>query len=215
MKFTFLFALTSILLMSCSEPQAETNKLTKPTLKKSMNNNVDTATFGGGCYWCVEAIYQQLNGVTSVVSGFSGGQRDNPTYEQVCSGASGHAEVIQIVYDPSIISFDELLEVFWTVHDPTTLNRQGADVGTQYRSVIFYHSEEQKRTAELYKKKLNEEGAFPNPVVTEISAFTKFFKGPDYHQNYYKENSNQPYCSIVIKPKLDKFEKVFKNKIKH
>jgi peptide-methionine (S)-S-oxide reductase len=215
MKFTFLFALTSILLMSCTEPQAETNKQTKPTSKKSMNTNLDTATFGGGCYWCVEAIYQQLNGVISVASGFSGGQRDNPTYEQVCSGASGHAEVIQIVYDPSIISFDELLEVFWTVHDPTTLNRQGADVGTQYRSVIFYHNEEQKRTAELYKKKLNDEGAFPNPVVTEISAFTKFFKGPDYHQNYYNENSNQPYCSIVIKPKLDKFEKVFKNKIKH
>lgn len=177
-------------------------------------NGLDTATFGGGCFWCVEAVYQQLKGVVSVASGYSGGQRENPSYEQVCSGATGHAEVVQIVFDPKVISFDELLEVFWTVHDPTTLNRQGADIGTQYRSVVFYNSEQQHLTAQMYKDKLNKEGAFPSPVVTEISPLTKFYKAEGYHQNYYNENENQPYCSLVIKPKIEKFQKVFKSKMK-
>ena len=179
-----------------------------------MNQGTETATFGGGCFWCVEAVYQELEGVISVTSGFAGGQRENPSYEQVCSGATGHAEVVQIVYDPSKISFDELLEVFWTVHDPTTLNRQGADVGTQYRSVIFYHNEEQKQLAEKYKKELDASGAWDNPVVTEIAPFTKFYSAEKYHQEYYKNNANQPYCSMVIQPKVDKFRKVFKDKLK-
>ncbi len=186
----------------------------EPSKKVTMNSGNDTATFGGGCYWCVEAVYQELEGVVSVTSGFSGGQRENPTYEQVCSGATGHAEVVQIVYDPSKISFDELLEVFWTVHDPTTLNRQGADVGTQYRSVIFYHNDEQKLLAEKYKKELGASGAWDRPIVTEISPATKFYSAEKYHQEYYKNNPNQPYCSFVIQPKVEKFRKVFKDKLK-
>ncbi len=174
----------------------------------------DTATFGGGCYWCVEAVYSELKGVVSVTSGFSGGARPNPSYEQVCSGATGHAEVVQIVYDPKQISFGELLEVFWTVHDPTTLNRQGADVGTQYRSVIFYHNEEQHQLAQHYKEKLNAEKAFDDPVVTEISPYKAFYSAEAYHQEYYKRNGGQPYCQMVIRPKVEKFRKVFHDKLK-
>lgn len=189
---------------------------------KEMNNNhsngtahkSETATFGAGCYWCTEAQFQQLKGVEKVESGFSGGQVDNPTYKQVCTGTTGHAEVCNITYDPSIISFDELLAAFWTCHDPTTLNRQGNDMGTQYRSVIFYHSDEQRQKAEAYKKKLNDEKAWDKPVVTEISAFTKFYKAEDYHQNYYNENGEAPYCHFVIGPKVEKFKKVFKDKLK-
>ena len=177
-------------------------------------NNLDTATFGGGCFWCVEAIYLQLNGVISVESGYSGGQRANPTYEQVCSGATGHAEVVQIIFDTTKISFDELLQVFWTVHDPTTLNRQGADVGTQYRSVVFYHNDRQKELTTSYIQKLNAENAFSNPVVTEVSPFTVFYKAEDYHQDYYNQNKSQPYCSLVIQPKVEKFKKVFGDKLK-
>lgn len=179
-----------------------------------MSEKTETATFGAGCFWCVEAVYQQLKGVIKVTSGYSGGARENPTYDQVCSGATGHAEVCQIVYDPSVISYKELLEVFWTVHDPTTLNRQGADVGTQYRSVIYYHNDEQKQLAEHYKAELDKSGAFKDPVVTEISAYTKFYSAEKYHQDYYNNNKNQPYCSFVIEPKLDKFKKVFKDKLK-
>ncbi|NTW24083.1 MAG: peptide-methionine (S)-S-oxide reductase MsrA [Lentimicrobium sp.] len=176
------------------------------------NINTDTATFGSGCFWCTEAIFQQLNGVLKVESGYAGGARPNPTYEQVSSGATGHAEVTQITFDPAIISFDELLEVFWKTHDPTTLNRQGADVGTQYRSVIFYHTEAQKQLAENYKVKLDASGAWDNPIVTEISAFSAFYKAEDYHQNYYNNNKRAPYCTFVIGPKLEKFEKVFGNR---
>jgi peptide-methionine (S)-S-oxide reductase len=182
-----------------------------------MNNKytaTDTVTLGAGCFWCVEAVYQQLEGVVSVESGYSGGTIDNPTYEQVCSGRTGHAEVCNITFDNTKISFDELLEVFWKVHDPTTLNRQGADAGTQYRSVIFYHNPAQKELAEKYKTKLNEAKAFDNPIVTEISPFTKFFKAEDYHQNYYNDNKSQPYCQMVITPKLKKFEEVFGNRLK-
>jgi peptide-methionine (S)-S-oxide reductase len=179
-----------------------------------MDKILKTATFGAGCFWCVEALFQRLAGVESVVSGYSGGKRENPTYEQVCSGATGHAEVIQVTYDPTIVSYDELLKVFWSSHDPTTLNRQGADVGTQYRSVIFYHDEEQQALAEKYKKELNESHIFSSEVVTEITAFQKFYPAEKYHHDYYNNHSDQPYCSFVITPKLEKFKKLFGDKLK-
>ena len=179
-----------------------------------MGINTDTATFGGGCFWCIEAVFQQLDGVVSVASGYEGGEKADPTYAQVCSGTTGHAEVVQVVFDPAIVTYAELLEVFWSVHDPTTLNRQGADIGTQYRSVIFYHNDIQRELAVDYKRRLNEEGAFSDPVITEISPATAFYKAEAYHQNYYLENENQPYCSFVIRPKLEKFSKVFKDKLK-
>ncbi len=172
------------------------------------------ATFGEGCFWCTEAVFQKLNGVIKVESGYSGGFVFNPTYEDVCTGKTGHAEVAQIYFDPSIISYEELLKVFFKTHDPTTLNRQGADVGPQYRSVIFYHDGEEKKIAEEIKRELDLEKIWPDTIVTEISPFDKFYKAEDYHQNYYDNNSNQPYCSFVITPKLEKFEKVFKDKLK-
>ncbi len=174
----------------------------------------DTATFGTGCFWCTEAVFQELKGVLKVTSGYSGGSVKNPSYEDVCSGTTGHAECLQIIYDPKVISFDELLEVFWEAHDPTTLNRQGNDVGTQYRSVIFYHDAEQKKKAEEYKVKLDKSGAYNNPIVTEISPFSRFYAAEDYHQDYYRLHGSQPYCTFVIRPKVEKFEKVFKNKLK-
>jgi len=180
---------------------------------KSMNR-IDTVTFGTGCFWCTEAQFQQLKGVVLVESGYSGGQIVNPTYKQVCSGTTGHAEVTNIYYNPTIINFEELLEAFWMAHDPTQLNRQGNDIGTQYRSVIFYHNEEQKQLAEAYKQRLNQEKAFATDVVTEITPFSKFYKAEDYHQNYYNENGMAPYCMMVIRPKMDKFKKVFKQKLK-
>ncbi len=175
---------------------------------------MEKATLGGGCFWCIEAIFLQLKGVHAVESGYSGGARPDPTYDQVCSGATGHAEVIQVTFDPLELSFEELLEVFWGIHDPTSLNRQGADVGTQYRSVIFYHSDSQRQVAEMLKEKLNASGAFDQAVVTEISPFVAFYKAEAYHQDYFSQNQNQPYCSYVIRPKVDKFKKVFKNKMK-
>ena len=172
------------------------------------------ATFGSGCFWCTEAIFQNVDGVLKVESGYSGGKVKNPTYKEVCSGLTGHAEVIQLTYDPNVVSYDELLEIFWKTHDPTTLNRQGADVGTQYRSVIFYHDDIQRQLAESYKQKLDQSGAYDNPIVTEISPFTIFYKAEDYHQNYYNLNGNAPYCAFVIQPKLEKFKKVFAEKLK-
>lgn len=172
------------------------------------------ATFGNGCFWCTEAIFQQLEGVKKVTSGYSGGHVVNPTYEQVCAKNTGHAEALQIVYDPTVISFDELLEVFWKTHDPTTLNRQGNDVGPQYRSVIFYHDNSQKEKSEAYKAELDKSGAWPNPVVTAIEPFKNFYPAEDYHQNYFKLNGKAPYCQYVIRPKLEKFEKIFKDKLK-
>jgi peptide-methionine (S)-S-oxide reductase len=180
----------------------------------SNGEKTDTATFAAGCFWCVEAVYQELKGVLSVTSGYTGGKIKNPSYREVCSGMTGHAEACQIVYDPAVISFDELLEAFWAAHDPTTLNRQGGDQGTQYRSAIYYHNEKQKQIAEAYKSKLNAEKAFDNPVVTEISPAGAFYKAEDYHQNYYDQNGNAPYCTFVIAPKLEKFRKVFKDKLK-
>ncbi|MBI3856387.1 MAG: peptide-methionine (S)-S-oxide reductase MsrA [Planctomycetes bacterium] len=174
----------------------------------------ETALLGAGCFWCIEAVYQELKGVISVESGYAGGAVDNPNYKQVCTGMTGHAEVAQIRFDPSLLSFTDVLEVFFKTHDPTTLNRQGNDKGTQYRSVIFYTSDEQKQTAERIKKELDASGAWPNPIVTEISAAPKFWKAEDYHQNYFKDNPEQGYCAYVIQPKMEKFRKVFKDKLK-
>jgi peptide-methionine (S)-S-oxide reductase len=168
-------------------------------------NATELATYGGGCFWCVEAVFQRLDGVKKVVSGYAGGKTENPTYKQVCSGETGHAEVIQIEFDPKKISYSDLLDVFWLAHDPTTLNRQGADRGTQYRSIILYHDERQKQLAEASKKKAA--GQFRDSIVTEIVPLTKFYKAEDYHQNYYNDNQNAPYCQFVIRPKLDKLLK--------
>jgi peptide-methionine (S)-S-oxide reductase len=171
-------------------------------------NKTELATLGGGCFWCTEAIYQMLPGVKSVVSGYAGGKTENPTYKQVCEGDTGHAEVIQIEFDPAVISYEKILETFWEAHDPTTLNRQGADTGTQYRSVIFYHSDAQKAAAE--KSKAAAQKDFIQPIVTEISPLPKFYKAEGYHQDYYRNNPSQGYCRAVIKPKVDKFEKKLK-----
>lgn len=179
------------------------------------STSLDTATFANGCFWCTEAIFEELKGVISATSGYSGGQLKNPTYKEVCTGKTGHAECIQIIYDSSVISFDELLEVFWTTHDPTTLNRQGNDVGTQYRSGIFYHSELQRSKAQAYKEALDKSGAWDRPIVTEITPFTIFYPAEDYHQQYFEINGNSnPYCQYVIQPKLEKFRKVFEKKLK-
>jgi len=212
--FPFLFVIF-LVVNGCNKK--ETNAQSEKINEKDVQMNeagLEKATFGSGCFWCTEAIFENLNGVTSVVSGYTGGQVENPTYEEVCSGTTGHAEVTQITYDPSVITFDELLEVFWKTHDPTTLNRQGNDVGTQYRSAIFYHNEEQKELAEKYRAELDKSGAWSDPIVTEISAVTKFYPAEDYHQDYYANNPNQGYCAFVIAPKLEKFEKVFKDKLK-
>ena len=172
------------------------------------------AILGAGCFWCVEAVFQQIKGISNIESGYMGGKVKNPTYREVCSGLTGHAEVIRLDYDPNIISYDEVLEIFWKTHDPTTLNRQGADVGTQYRSVIFYLDDEQKEIALKYKNKLTEENAFGNPVVTEISPASEFYVAENYHQNYFNDNGSQPYCAFVVKPKVDKVKKVFAQKLK-
>lgn len=207
-------------LLSCAQK-------TSTPVNKTINNTMEEkntpppagtaiATLANGCFWCTEAIFEQLDGVISATSGYTGGQTDNPTYKEVSNGNTGHAECLQIVYDTSKISFDELLEVFWETHDPTTLNRQGADVGTQYRSGVFYHNEEQKSKAEKYKAELDKSGAFDRPIVTEITPFTRFYPAEDYHQQYFELNGNSnPYCKIVIQPKLEKFRKVFKDKLKH
>jgi peptide methionine sulfoxide reductase msrA/msrB len=177
-------------------------------------NNLATITLGGGCYWCVEAVYENLDGVKSVVSGFAGGNVADPTYEEVCTGTTGHAEVVQITYDKTKTNLDEIFQVFFTVHDPTTLNRQGADEGTQYRSVIFYKDEEQKKAAKSIIDLLNAEKVFKNPIVTLLEPLTQFYKAEDYHQNYYENNKSQPYCQMVIQPKIEKFEKIFKARLK-
>jgi peptide-methionine (S)-S-oxide reductase len=174
----------------------------------------ETATFGQGCFWCAEAIFESLKGVISVTSGYSGGRVPNPTYEQVCTGETGHAEVVQIVFDPKVITYEELLEVFWLTHDPTTPNRQGNDIGTQYRSIILYHNEEQKRIAEKAKAELEKVGAWEKPIVTEIVPFEAFYPAEEYHQNYFARNPDKAYCQAVIRPKMEKFRKVFKSKLK-
>lgn len=184
------------------------------TSAPSNSRDLGIATFGTGCFWCTEAIFQQLQGVQSVTSGYIGGKVKNPTYQQICSGTTGHAEAVQIVFDPKMISFKDLLEVFWKTHDPTTLNKQGNDEGTQYRSAIFYHDNDQKKLAEEYKQKLDNSGAFNRPIVTEITASSEFYPAEKYHQNYFNDNSGQGYCQYVIVPKLEKFRQVFKDKLK-
>lgn len=177
-------------------------------------SNLETITLGGGCYWCVEAVYENLDGVKSVVSGFSGGNVADPTYEEVCTGETGHAEVVQITYDKTVTDINEIFKVFFTVHDPTTLNRQGGDVGTQYRSVIFYKNDEQRKAAQSIIAELNKAKVYSSPIVTKVEPFKKFYKAEDYHQNYYANNKSEPYCRMVIQPKIEKFEKVFKDKLK-
>lgn len=172
------------------------------------------ATFGGGCFWCVEAVFEKLEGVQDVVSGYAGGKVPNPTYKQVTTGQTGHAEVCQIHFDPNNVSYTELLEVFWKTHDPTTLNRQGHDIGTQYRSVVFYHDEAQKKTAEFYQQKLDASGVWKDPIVTEISPIVEFFEAEKYHQNYFRNNPFQGYCRVVIVPKMKKFKEMFADKLK-
>ena len=179
-----------------------------------MKDNLAIATFGNGCFWCTEAIFQQLKGVETVLPGYTGGTVKNPSYKEVCTGTTGHAEAIQITYDPAVISYRELLDVFFYTPDPTTLNRQGADVGTQYRSAIFFHNEEQKKDAETIIAQLTAEGVYPDPIVTEISAIGVFYQAEDYHRNYYNNNKNQGYCRAVINPKLDKFMKKYASKTK-
>jgi peptide-methionine (S)-S-oxide reductase len=225
-KISFFAAVSALAFSSCSGQNATTpmtdSKLSEGMPSAQTSNSVqmeqpkqtDTVTLGAGCFWCVEAVFQNLNGVLSVTSGYSGGTIANPSYREVCTGQTGHAEVCNVVYDPSKVSFDEILEVFWKTHDPTTMNRQGNDAGTQYRSAIFYHTQEQKETAEKYKRELDASGAFDKPIVTEISPFTNFYKAEDYHQNYFNENGDQPYCRFVIQPKVEKFKKVFKDKLK-
>lgn len=190
-----------LILLSMPKADAQSQKLQK-------------ATFGMGCFWCTEALFERLNGVSIVKSGYEGGDVANPTYEEVCTGTTNHAEVTEITYDPAKISYDELLEVFWKSHDPTTLNRQGADVGTQYRSVIFYHNDEQKAIAEKYKAELNKTNAFGKPVVTEITKAQPFYVAENYHQDYFLKNGELPYCRLVILPKMEKLEKLFKSKLK-
>lgn len=179
-----------------------------------MGKELEKATLGGGCFWCTEAVYLQLKGVVDVKPGYSGGHAKNPTYNEVCTGNTGHAEVVQVTFDPEIVSFSEILEVFFVTHDPTTLNRQGNDVGTQYRSAIFYHSEKQKQTALEIIRALEKEKAYKNPIVTEVTAFDTFYVAEDYHINYFARNKNQPYCQYVVAPKVEKFQKVFKDKMK-
>ncbi len=216
MKRFVLSLFLAALLIGTAVCQQKNLKIKNDENKKmdDQTTKLDTATFGEGCFWCTEAIFQRLKGVKSVTSGYSGGTVPDPTYEAVCTGKTGHAEVSRIVYDPNEISFEELLIVFFRTHDPTTLNKQGADVGTQYRSVIFYHNEKQKELAEYFKKKINEEKLYKDPVVTEISPLKNFYKAEDYHQNYYNNNPGQGYCSLVIAPKLEKFEKLFKDQLK-
>jgi len=182
--------------------------------KNNMNNNLAVATFANGCFWCTEAIFQQLKGVDKVISGYTGGKIKNPSYREVINGSTGHAEALQITFDPEVISYRELLDVFFYTHDPTTLNRQGADVGTQYRSAIFYHDDIQKSEAEKIILQLEEEKVFSDKIVTEVTPYDIFYLAEDYHQNYYNNNKNQPYCRAVINPKLDKFLKKYQSKIK-
>lgn len=187
----------------------------KPTIMTThQTENLEKATFGTGCFWCTEALYESLDGVIDAVSGYEGGQKPNPTYNEVCTGTTGHAECVEVLYDPQKITYQELLEAFFRSHDPTTLNRQGADVGTQYRSVIFYHNDEQKRLAETAKTELDKAEAYSSPIVTEISPAETFYTAEAYHQSYFAKNPNQGYCAFVIAPKLDKFKKVFKEKLK-
>ncbi len=228
-KITFLLILLQItgiyLLLSSASGETINNKKqmenksnisssTSETIQTGNYTSIDTLTLGGGCFWCVEAVYEELDGVKKVESGFSGGTIKNPSYREVCTGTTGHAEVAQITFDNSKTSIDEILKVFFTVHDPTSLNRQGDDVGTQYRSVIFYRNENQRKIAKSIIDDLNNNHVYAKPIVTQLVPFTAFYKAEDYHQDYYKQHKSEPYCRLVIQPKLEKFEKTFKDRLK-
>lgn len=212
-KFIF-FVLSAGLFFTLFTVTASTKNIITGDKKDMSKLNLETATLAAGCFWCIEAIFQDLRGVHNVVSGYAGGHVKNPSYKDVTSGNSGHAEVAQIEFDPKEISYEDLLYVFWLTHDPTTLNRQGADVGTQYRSAIFYHNDEQRKIAEKSKEKTEAEKIYPNPIVTEIEPLTEFYEAENYHQDYYNLNPNQPYCRFVIDPKVQKMKKQFKDKLK-
>jgi peptide-methionine (S)-S-oxide reductase len=216
MQISWAISAFFLILTSAASCQKQAGTASRPQPNPTaMTSNTDTLILGAGCFWCVEAVFNELNGVLAVRSGYTGGSIKNPSYKEVCTGMTGHAEVAEIVFDSTKISIDELLEVFWQTHDPTTLNRQGADVGSQYRSAIFYRNEFQKERAVYYKDKLNASGAFEKPIVTEISPFDgAFYVAEDYHQNYYSLNPEQGYCRMVIRPKLDKFRKAFADKLK-
>lgn len=201
------------ILVACAQKNKSKNtkNMSKDTQSIAISDTSGVALFGNGCFWCTEAIFQQLKGVKKVTSGYSGGHVENPSYEEVCRKTTGHAEAIKIEYDPSLISYDKLLEVFWKTHDPTTLNRQGNDVGPQYRSVIFFLTPEQQEKAQHYKTELDKSGAWPNPIVTAIEPYKNFYPAEDYHQNYYKLNGREPYCYFVIRPKMEKFREAFKD----
>jgi peptide-methionine (S)-S-oxide reductase len=215
MKNLFLSLGLGFLALSCQgqagsgTAKTMTDEKTIPTTTVQVPPGMAVATFGNGCFWCTEAVFEELKGVQSATSGYSGGHVKNPAYREVGTGRTGHAEVLQIIYDPKVVSFEKLLEVFWQTHDPTTLNRQGADVGTQYRSAIFYHTEEQRKLAAEYKQKLDAAKAFDGPIVTEITPFSNFYVAEDYHQEYFKLNGDAPYCQFVVRPKVEKFRKVF------
>lgn len=217
-KYLFSTILLVAMLVQVSCSQASKSKSIQKTVEDqniTTMEGLEKATLGAGCFWCVEAIFQDLAGVKKVESGYAGGHVNNPTYKQVCGGRTGHAEVIQITFDPKVISYEDILEVFWYTHDPTTLNRQGADVGTQYRSAVFYHSEEQKAIAEKSKKAADASGDFQNPIVTEIAEFSNYYPAEDYHQDYYNNNgSSNGYCRVVITPKITKFRKKYSKKLK-
>ena len=200
--------------VSCQSKEKEFPKPVKEPLKMELQKDVEVATLAGGCFWCTEAVFLELDGVKSVVSGYIGGKNANPTYEEVSRGDTGHAEATQITFDPKKISFGELLEIYFATHDPTTLNRQGADVGTQYRSEVFYHSEAQKKITEDYIALMTAEDTFGKPIVTKVSKAPTFYPAEDYHQNYYSRNQNQSYCSYVITPKVNKVRTKFQDKLK-
>ncbi len=217
MKRTILatyFVFHVLLCMACTAQAVQERLKQEEQEIEELGDNVELATFGGGCFWCTEAVFEEVEGVKTVKSGYAGGAIDNPTYKQICTGTTGHAEVIQIAFDPDVVPFEKLVEIHMKTHDPTTLNRQGADVGSQYRSVIFFHNEKQQAAANEIIKQLNAAGVYPDPIVTEIAEFTKMYPAEDYHQNYYAQNPNQGYCRAVIQPKMSKFRKVFADILK-
>jgi len=206
--FPVLTAASTVAADNASQPRPQEN-----AMADTGSRRLEKATLGAGCFWCVEAVFQNVRGITSVVSGYAGGTLPNPTYEQVCTGTTGHAEVVQLTFDPALIPYSEILDMFWKIHDPTTPNRQGNDVGSQYRSIILYHDEAQRKTAETILQQIAASRIWPRPIVTEIVPFTAFYPAENYHQNYYNNNSRHPYCVFVIRPKLDKVKKEFKEKL--
>ncbi|MDA7744481.1 peptide-methionine (S)-S-oxide reductase MsrA [bacterium] len=215
LKSEILSVFCATLLVACSIGENKSQTLNQDEeVTMEMEGSIDTATFGAGCFWCVEAVFQEVEGVVSVKSGYAGGFVKNPSYKEVCKGQTGHAEVAQLVFDTTKVSFEELLDIFWKTHDPTTLNRQGNDVGTQYRSVVFYHNQDQKEKAEFYKTRINDSKAYPADIVTTIEKFDNYSEAEENHQDYYSNNGSQPYCTYVIQPKVEKFRKAFADKLK-